>query len=79
MTHRPLCAACPWRDVDAVRAEFPDVAAYAESGGDGFVCHTRMGRCDGPAVMLARKPADTCRTVGVQSTYRCPPQGRTEP
>lgn len=58
MPHRPLCEKCPWRDMDAMRTEFPNVVADAEAhGGDGYVCHTRMGPCDGPKVMLAKETA----------------------
>lgn len=42
------CGACPWRDMETMRAEFPEVVEHAKTNPDGFVCHTRCGPCPGP-------------------------------
>lgn len=42
------CRPCPWRDLDAMRAEHPAAVAAAEAGSDRFVCHTRCIPCPGP-------------------------------
>lgn len=49
---RDRCTACPWRDMEAMEREFPDVVEHARKDANGFVCHTRMGPCDGPKVAL---------------------------
>lgn len=50
---RSQCQACPWRNMKAMRADFPDVVAHAEAAnGEGFVCHTRCGPCPGPVLGL---------------------------
>lgn len=45
---RPQCAACPWRNPDDCEATVPGVVEHARNHPDGFVCHTRLGPCDGP-------------------------------
>jgi hypothetical protein len=52
---RDRCRACPWRDMDMMERDFPDVVEHARENPDGFVCHTRMGPCDGAKVALRRK------------------------
>jgi hypothetical protein len=47
---RKRCEACPWRDMEAMRRDFPEVVAHARARPDGFVCHTRCGPCDGPTI-----------------------------
>jgi hypothetical protein len=49
-----MCEACPWRDMDAMVREHNDVVLFAAHHPDGFVCHTRMGPCDGPKFILRR-------------------------
>lgn len=48
---RPMCDKCPWRDPTTVDDVVPGVLAHAARHPEGFVCHTRMGPCDGPLVM----------------------------
>lgn len=38
--------------------EFPDVVEHAKTDPNGFVCHTRMGPCDGAKVALRRVRGD---------------------
>ena len=45
---RPQCAACPWRHLDDPDLPFTPEVIEAARQGQGFVCHTRMGPCDGP-------------------------------
>lgn len=50
MNLRPQCSACPWRDMPRMHAEHASTVAYAAAGNlSGWVCHTRMGPCDGPS------------------------------
>lgn len=59
---RTQCRACPWRDVDAVRAEFPHVVEAAAADPDGFVCHTRCGPCPGPRLAGLTPTEETLTT-----------------
>lgn len=45
---RTQCAACPWRDMEWMVANYPDAVAAAEQGHDAWHCHVRMGGCPGP-------------------------------
>jgi hypothetical protein len=40
--------------MDAMVREHNDVVLFAAHHPDGFVCHTRMGPCDGPKFILRR-------------------------
>jgi hypothetical protein len=49
--HRAWCAACPWRDLARMVADGQQYAIdHAKKEPDSFVCHTRMGPCDGPRI-----------------------------
>lgn len=48
MKLRPQCAKCPWRDPTVAESVIPGIVEHARTNPDGFVCHTRMGPCDGP-------------------------------
>ena len=48
MKLRPQCSKCPWRDLDDCDSVVAGVVEYARTHLDEFVCHTRMGPCDGP-------------------------------
>lgn len=53
---RRRCDKCPWRDMQTMRRDFPTVVAHAEQNpGDGFVCHVRMGPCDGPLIAFRQE------------------------
>ncbi len=53
MELRPQCRKCPWRDLERMCVDgFQSVIEHAHVEPDGFVCHTRMGPCDGPRHML---------------------------
>lgn len=49
--HRPWCEACPWRDLARMQADGQQYAIdHAQREPDSFVCHTRLGPCDGPRI-----------------------------
>lgn len=51
---RDRCKACPWLDLATLEVEDPDIVAHARTNPHGFVCHTRLGPCDGPVVAMKR-------------------------
>lgn len=60
MTLRDQCRACPWRKPNAGLPEGDPLAVdaiAAAKAGAAFVCHTRMGPCDGPTHAGVRQPA----------------------
>lgn len=42
------CAACPWRDMEWMRANAAYAVEAAEGGATDWHCHVRMGPCPGP-------------------------------
>lgn len=52
------CKPCPWRDMTAMRKDFPEVVAHAGQNPAGFVCHTRCVPCPGPALERANRLLD---------------------
>lgn len=55
MELRPQCKECPWRDMEWMKKEAPETVEHARDNPDGFVCHTRMGPCDGPSHALKKE------------------------
>lgn len=55
MAPRPMCEKCPWRDLGDCESVVPGIVEHARSNPDGFVCHVRMGPCDGPRRALKIK------------------------
>jgi hypothetical protein len=48
-TLRSQCEKCPWRHLDDPDLPFTPAVIEAARKGEKFVCHVRMGPCDGPS------------------------------